>query len=126
MKTLSNGKLLSRYSTVPYCLDNEYVPASHQLDWYQSSLTESAKHQLREARNKLVKRELIRTLIYSPQVIVGRQSLVNEEVMVQFALTDDEIGRLERLRASDVRISEAEQAEQETVTRAAATIASEE
>ena len=45
---------------------------------------------MRTLRNESVKRELIRTLIYSPQVIVGRQSLVNEEVLVRFAEKETE------------------------------------
>ena len=93
--TLSRSEL-NPYASKPQCIDNEFVPAEEL----------KPEQQVNEAaRDRAVRREFIRSLLFSPQTIISRQELVNERVIVDLFQEHREAGaRLvgEAIAADDV------------------------
>ncbi|MBX9677703.1 MAG: hypothetical protein K2X38_02985 [Gemmataceae bacterium] len=80
---LSNNKPFDYYAVFPHCLDNEYWPLE---DLRQLVSTGGMGNEnVRQHRDEWVHRELVRSLIYSPQVFVGRQSAVNDPTLLRAA-----------------------------------------
>src|SRR5690349_20252706 len=69
---------------------NEYVPADLQTVWDDAALRSERRNALQVERNTSVQRELIRALIYSPQVIIGRQSLVNDKTLIELVSSEED------------------------------------
>ena len=82
---------LNPYATKPYCLDSEFLPRHllNQID----TLDNDAEKQ----RGEAAYREFIRSLIFSPQVVIGRESTTGHPVLadaVQKSRERDAIIRL--------------------------------
>jgi hypothetical protein len=69
---------ISPFATRPFCLDSEYLPRP-LLRSGISGLTEEVERE----RGKAAYREFIRSLIFSPQVVVGREATVGHPVLAQ-------------------------------------------
>jgi hypothetical protein len=67
---------LSPYATKPYCLDSEFYPRN-LLDAGFDGLDEQSEKE----RGKAAYREFIRSLIFSPQVVIGRESTTGHPVL---------------------------------------------
>jgi hypothetical protein len=76
---LSNGRPFDYYAVFPHCLDNEYWPLADLRHLVAGGSADEA----RQHRDEWVHRELIRSLIYSPQVFMGRQSAVNDLTLLR-------------------------------------------
>jgi hypothetical protein len=66
---------LDAFATVPHCLDNQFLPRDVLAQVYRR------KRRLRGAmrvRSSAVRREYVRSLIYSPEVIINRAFVLNE------------------------------------------------
>ncbi len=87
---------LSPYATRPYCLDSEFLPR-HLLAKGLPGLTPEIEHE----RGKSAYREFIRSLIFSPQVVVGRESVAGHPVLANAVNDSRERGAIESLLAND-------------------------
>jgi hypothetical protein len=58
-------------AVIPQCLDNQYVTAEALLALIDNSLTYDDERVL-ALRSKPVRNEFIRSLVYTPQVVVNR------------------------------------------------------
>ena len=67
---------LSPFATRPYCLDSEFLPRN-LLNEGIDALTP----QVERKRAKAAKREFIRSLIFSPQVLIGREATAGHPVL---------------------------------------------
>jgi hypothetical protein len=85
---------LNPFATRPYCLDSEFLPR-HLLEAGIDGL--SREHEL--ARADAAYREFIRALIFSPQILIGRESCAQHPILVAAAL--HERSALEKLIEDD-------------------------
>jgi hypothetical protein len=79
---LSNGRPFDLFAVFPHCLDNEYVPEEDLGDSLRDNLSEDEKKHLGRRRDDAVNREFIRSLVYSPQVFLGRQSATSSPPLI--------------------------------------------
>lgn len=66
---------LDAFATVPHCLDNQFLPREVLVDIYKGR--QQLDRGLR-ARAAAVRREYVRSLLYSPEVIINRAFVLNE------------------------------------------------
>ena len=66
---------LSPYATKPYCLDSEFLPRELLIDGI-----ESTDKRIEKLRAKAAYREFVRALIFSPQVVIGRESTTGHPI----------------------------------------------
>jgi hypothetical protein len=85
---------LSPYATRPYCLDSEFLPRS-----LLSAGIDGLTRDLELARADAAHREFIRALIFSPQVLVGRESCGQHPILV--AAARDDRASIEKLLETD-------------------------
>jgi hypothetical protein len=72
---LVRSNQLDGFATVPHCLDNQFLPAGTLRDLYHQRIKPD---RARSDRTTAVRREYIRALLYSPEVVVNRAFAVNE------------------------------------------------
>ena len=77
---LSNHRPFDVFAVFPHCLDNEYWP---EEDLVAALGTEVPRGELEKRRDTAVHREFMRSLVYSPQVFVGRQSATSAKPLIE-------------------------------------------
>jgi hypothetical protein len=70
-----NSTQLDAFATIPHCLDNQFLPREVLAKIYIDDLPVS---KAMRARQTAVRREYIRSLLYSPEVIINRAFALNE------------------------------------------------
>lgn len=72
---LISSNELDAFATVPHCLDNQFLPRDVLAQVYRGEKRLGAGMRARAAA---VRREYIRSLLYSPEVIINRAFVLNE------------------------------------------------
>lgn len=70
-----NSAQLDAFATFPQCADNQFLPAVTLAALSEGTLT---LDQARRERETAVRREYMRALVYSPEVVINRAFAVNE------------------------------------------------
>ena len=79
MPTIGSTQL-DAFATFPQCADNQFLPLSALKGLYRDNM--SLRKATRE-REQAVRREYMRALVYSPEVVLNRAYAINEPQIFQ-------------------------------------------